>query len=180
MTTVRPATHADADDMGRVMVESWLSAHRGQVPDDVWERRAAEWTPEVSADGWRRTLADQEAVPSPDAVLLVATDEHDQVCGLACARPLGDGVVELSALYVATGHRRRGAGAALLRSLAAALEPGTAALRLEVLVANHPARRFYEAMGATEVGRGTTDEDGHELPVAIYEWTGLAVLAGYG
>ena len=40
--------------MGRVMVDSFLSAHRGQMPDAAWQQRVDEWTPEVSARGWAR------------------------------------------------------------------------------------------------------------------------------
>ena len=32
--------------MGRVMVDSFLSAHRGQMPDAAWQQRVDEWTPE--------------------------------------------------------------------------------------------------------------------------------------
>lgn len=49
----------DAAALGRVTVTSWLSGHEGQMPDEAWLRRAADWTPEVSAQGWARVLADQ-------------------------------------------------------------------------------------------------------------------------
>ena len=45
--------------MGRVMVDSFLSAHRGQMPDAAWQQRVDEWTPEVSARGWARAITDQ-------------------------------------------------------------------------------------------------------------------------
>ena len=50
---IRRAVPADATTLGAVMVESWLSAHRGQVSDIAWQRRVDEWTPEVSAAGSR-------------------------------------------------------------------------------------------------------------------------------
>jgi hypothetical protein len=45
--------------MGRVMVDSLLSAHRGQMPDAAWQQRVDEWTPEVSARGWARVITDR-------------------------------------------------------------------------------------------------------------------------
>jgi hypothetical protein len=35
----------DAPAMGRVMVDSFLPAHRGQMPDAAWQQRVDEWTP---------------------------------------------------------------------------------------------------------------------------------------
>src|SRR6187431_2054584 len=51
---IRAAVVDDAPAMGRVMVGSWLSAHRGQMPDAAWQKRVDEWTPAVSARGWAR------------------------------------------------------------------------------------------------------------------------------
>ena len=53
---VREARVEDAPAMGRVMVETFLAAHRGQMPDEAWKKRQAEWTPEVSAEAWQRAL----------------------------------------------------------------------------------------------------------------------------
>lgn len=39
---VRPATLADASVMAQVMVDTWLAAHRGQVPEGQWQRRREE------------------------------------------------------------------------------------------------------------------------------------------
>ena len=56
---VRSATLEDAPVLGRVTVEAWLSAHRGQMPEAAWRKRVEEWTPEVSAQGWARSLSEQ-------------------------------------------------------------------------------------------------------------------------
>jgi len=44
------------------MVATYLAAHRGQMPAEAWARRAQEWTPEMSAQGWARTLGEIAAV----------------------------------------------------------------------------------------------------------------------
>jgi hypothetical protein len=38
---IRVAVLEDAPAMGRVMVDSFLSAHRGQMPDAAWQQRLA-------------------------------------------------------------------------------------------------------------------------------------------
>jgi ribosomal protein S18 acetylase RimI-like enzyme len=108
-------------------------------------------------------------------VLLVAEDQPGRPVGLAYGRAAGDDdpapTAEVRALYVAPTCRRQGIGAALLRAAARELNAlGLSTIRLEVLSANLPARAFYEQLGGREIGQGTFDEDGHLLPVTIYEW----------
>jgi hypothetical protein len=42
---IRAAREADAPACGQVMVATYLAAHRAQMPDAVWAKRAEEWTP---------------------------------------------------------------------------------------------------------------------------------------
>jgi ribosomal protein S18 acetylase RimI-like enzyme len=147
------------------------------MPDEPWLRRAADWTPEMSAQGWARVLVNQANGDAPRDVLLVADDHAGQLVGLVYGRPADDDdpalTAEVSALYVDATCRRQGIGAALLRAAALELgQLGFTTVRLEVLTANLPARAFYKHMGGREVGQGTFDEDGYLLPVTIY---GLAI-----
>jgi ribosomal protein S18 acetylase RimI-like enzyme len=179
---IRPATLDDAPAMGRVMVRSWLAAHRGQVPEEAWRQRLDEWTPDVSAEAWARLLAEMADGTAERHVLLVAEDGPD-VTGMALAVPAGDdatpGTAEVSALYVAPDRQGDGIGTALLRACAGELLGlGYTSLQIGVLTANVPARGFYRAMGGREVGRRTFDEEGHELAGTVYAWPDLATLAG--
>ncbi len=175
---IRAAQLEDAPALGRVMVESWLAAHRGQIPDAAWRARVEEWTPEVSARGWARVIDDIDQASVPDSVLLVAENDSGLLVGLVhglLESDDEDGVI--SSLYVPPGHDREGIGSALLRAAARALRDlGAHSLRLSVLTANLPARSFYDAMGGRTVGTGTTDEDGHLLPTTLYEWDDTSVL----
>lgn len=178
----RGALPEDAPALGHLMVESWLTAHRGQVPDAVWLARNTEWTPEVSARGWARVMTDIAVAGVASDVLLVAEDDFGLTVGLVHG-VVGDDRSELrgeiSSLYVSHDRHREGIGAALLRDAAAALRDlGAVSLGLGVLTANLPARSFYEAMGGRSVGTGTTEENGHLLPTTLYEWADVSVLAG--
>ena len=155
----------DAAELGRVMVTSWLSAHEGQIPEEAWRRRAAEWTPEVSAQGWARVLVGRADGNGPHDVLLVADDHAGQLVGLVYGRTTEDddpaSTAEVRALYVAPTCRRQGIGAALLRAAARELdELGFSTFRLEVLSANLEARAFYEDMGGREVRQGDVRRGG--------------------
>jgi GNAT superfamily N-acetyltransferase len=179
---VRAAVVDDAPAMGRVMVASWLSAHRGQVPDAAWQKRVEEWTPDVSAQAWARTFAERADEQASRDVLLVAVDDAGGVSALVSATPAdGDAsgsIAEIDALYVLPGRLGQGIGRSLLRAAAGRLaELGFSTLHLGVLTANLPARRFYEAMGGREIGQGTFDEEGYLLPMTIYAWSDISALS---
>src|SRR4029453_13815005 len=82
LVRIRAATVDDAPAMGRVMVESWLSAHRGQMPEAAWQKRVSEWTPEVSARGWAGALAEHAAGNVARGVFLLAEDDVGVPVGL--------------------------------------------------------------------------------------------------
>jgi ribosomal protein S18 acetylase RimI-like enzyme len=180
---IRAAVPDDAPEMGRVMVESFLAAHHGQIPEAAWRKRRDEWTPEVSARGWSRAIAG--VVDGIDArdVLLVAEDDLGVLTGLVSGAPADDNplvsTAEIGALYVLPHRQGQGVGGSLLRAAAGVLaDLGFSSIRLEVLTANLPARGFYEALGGREIGQGTVDEEGYELPVTVYGWADIRSLSG--
>jgi len=179
---IRVAVPDDAPAMGRVMVDSFLSAHRGQMPDAAWQKRVDEWTPDVSARGWARALAEEAEGNDARDVLLVAEDEAGGLIALVSGTAADDDssgtVAEIGALYVLPDRRGRGIGGSLLRAAASELaNKGFSALQLDVLTANLPARAFYEAMGGCEIGQGTSDEEGYLLPVTVYGWPDITSLS---
>ncbi|MEZ4680970.1 MAG: hypothetical protein R2932_42840 [Caldilineaceae bacterium] len=104
---IRMADEADAPAMGRVMVETYLRAHKGQIPNAAWLERQAEWTPEVSAANWARAIrAIAEDAHSLNCIYVaVAENEQpEQVVGLIMGGPSGvagyEGVGDIYALYV--------------------------------------------------------------------------------
>jgi ribosomal protein S18 acetylase RimI-like enzyme len=178
--SIRPAVVDDAPAMGRVIVESFLSAHRGQMPDAAFQKRVVEWTPEVSARGWDRSLT-RLADGNPErAVILVAENDADLVAVLSGGTTQADlsgAIAEIGALYVLPARRGEGIGRSLLRAAATALAKlGFTELRIGVLSANLPARAFYEAMGGREIGQRTVDEEGYPLRESIYAWPDLTAL----
>jgi GNAT superfamily N-acetyltransferase len=180
---IRAAVVDDAPAMGRVMVDSWLSAHRGQMPDAAWQKRVDEWTPAVSARGWARTFTEREDGNAARDVLLVAEDDGGGLSGLVSGIAADDdasgSIAEIGALYVRPDRRSQGIGGSLLREAASELASlGFSALHIGVLAANCPARGFYEAMGGREIGQRMFDEEGYLLPMTIYGWSDIGALVG--
>ena len=180
---IRGAVAADAPAMGRVMVDSFLSAHRGQMPDEAWQQRVDEWTPDVSARGWARAIKERAEGKAARDVLLVAEDDAGALSALVSGSAADDdpsgSIAEIGALYVLPDRRGQGFGGSLLRAAAGELaDLGFSVLHIGVLTANLPARGFYEAMGGREIGQRTDDEEGFLLPVTVYGWSDITALSG--
>ena len=182
---IRAAHEADTPAMGQVMVETYLAAHRDHMPAEAWAKRAEEWTPEVSAQGWARTLREIAAGKGLRECIYVAVDEDGEIIGLAMGG-LADAdelpqIGAIYALYVRMSHQGRGVGRRLVQAVAADLaQHGMTALQIGCLAANAPARRFYEALGGRIVDERLFDEEGVMLPEVVYEWADIAILAAQG
>jgi len=183
---IRLAQETDALGMGRVMVETYLRAHQGQVPPEAWRRRQEEWTPETSAANWGRSIRSIAADPQARECIYVAvedTAQPEQVIGLIMGGPSYvagyEGVGDIYALYVDFAHHGRGVGRKLVGAAAKHLRQlGMTALIIRSLAANAPANGFYEALGGQLVGEWAVDEYGHQVVERIYHWADSAALVG--
>lgn len=185
---IRAAQAADAPAMGRVMVDTYLRAHQGQVPDEAWHRRQEEWTPEVSAANWARAMSTMAEDSHAHECLYIAVEnatQPEQVIGLIMGGPSAvagyEGVGDIYALYVDFAYQRRGIGRKLVQAAARHLHHlGMTALIIRCLSTNAPGNRFYSALGGQLVGEGEVDEYGYRIPECIYYWADSAVLLGDG
>lgn len=163
MITIRSASQDDAPEMARVIVDTWFSAHEGQVSRENFQKRRAEWGYPESEQGWRRSIREAEA---GSAQVLVATD-HGKVVAVAASEDIGAGCAEVAALYVSVPYQGSGIGRKLLEATVEYYRTlGVPTLHIAVLATNDPARQFYERLG----GRisGTRDHpDGQEI---VYAW----------
>ena len=114
---IRNAHEADAPAMGRVMVETYLRAHKGQVPDAAWRSRQEEWSAAESAAAWARSIREiAEAGDSQECIYVAVEDvlQPEQVIGLIMGGPTGladyEGYGDIYALYVDFAHQGRGIG----------------------------------------------------------------------
>jgi len=163
MIKIRSASQDDAPDMARVIVDTWFSAHEGQVAGEVFRRRRTDWGYAESEQGWRRSIREAEA---GSAQVLVATDKG-AVVAVAASEIIGADCAEVGALYVSVDYQRSGIGR---RLVAATIEfyraLGISTLLIAVLATNRPARQFYESLGGRDSGT-RDDPDGQEI---VYAW----------
>ncbi|MDE2490456.1 MAG: GNAT family N-acetyltransferase [Elusimicrobia bacterium] len=168
---IRPARLEDCETIARVHVDSWRTAYRGLVPDEVLDGLSVADRARARREQFVRNGASQSS--------LVAEDPASGIVGFSIAGPARSGPErydgELYAIYLLASVRRRGLGRRLFAESVAALRAfGHRAMLVWVFEGNPPARAFYERMG----GRLLPDKKFLEigtalLPVVAYGWDEL-------
>jgi ribosomal-protein-alanine N-acetyltransferase len=126
---------------------------RPATPADIPLMRALELQADSAAHWAEREYGALFASEAPKRIALVAPAAADNICGFLIAR-CGLDEWEIENVVVATGRRRSGIGTALVDELLRQAGIGRIpAILLEVRESNHPARRLYEKIGFSEVGR---------------------------
>ena len=137
---LRPATVADAAAVARVFIDAWRAAYPGVLAPDVLEM----WDP-AAVERWMR-----DRIEDPREVTVVALDGDGIVTGFTGYGPDADAPDggQISSVYIAPAHGRRGIGTALVRhALEALAARGFADVTLWVFEANAPARALYDSLG---------------------------------
>lgn len=161
MVTVREATRADADAIGRVHADTWRAAYAGVFPESAFvvEERQRSWR-EAFAREWPAT-----------SKVFVAEVEGAVVgfAGVGASRE-EEGVGELYTIYVDPERWGAGAGRALIEQAEASLAAaGFAEAMLWVLEGNERAERFYRAAGwRRDGGRKAEDFRGARVTEVRY------------
>ena len=145
--TVRQATAADADAIGRIQVESWRAAYSGLLPEET----IAAFDVEARRQMWREGLS---RTPRPGSATFVAVVDEEIVGFATVGASLSeDGTGELWAIYVHPTTWSRGTGRALIEASEQSLrDSGFTQALLWVLEGNERAERFYRAAGWTRDG----------------------------
>jgi ribosomal protein S18 acetylase RimI-like enzyme len=167
MISVRAATIADAQVIARVDVETWRSTYAGVLPDQL----LVALSERQRAGMWSRFVARR-----PGDVL-AALDEHGQLlgfgsCGLQRDADLPYGG-EIFTLYVAPDHQGSGIGRELLLALFTRLIRCGLYSAVIWVLAENPARFFYERLGGKPIARRLLDMGKAKVPAIAYAWPDL-------
>lgn len=170
---LRPAFEDDAHAIAQLRVDAWRATYRGMIPDAYLDSMSVE----ASAQLWQRVLS-----AAPNRTSTFVAEDTMGLVGFASALMLDTPKLgmdcELSAVYVRPGQQRAGVGRTLVgATVAAQRAKGASGLVVWVIAANHPARAFYEALGAELAVEQPFQWDGMDLVEAGYVWRDLDVLA---
>jgi ribosomal protein S18 acetylase RimI-like enzyme len=193
--TIRRASASDARAIARVHVDCWRSAYAGIIPDRVMvdmsvDDKASFWRGMVLRAGSREAVlvaSVAEAGSRSGEIVGFAScgpaDRRSSGSGPGGSGPGGNGPAgfdgEVHTLYVLSDWQEQGLGRALLCSGFRALKRAGFGSAFVWVLAQNPARFFYEAMGGHRIGERAESLWGVELPEIAYGWPDLeAALAG--
>ena len=159
---VRRARPADAASLARVHVQSWREAYRGIIPQTYLEQLSVTaHERHVAAEPWWRRLGVRRGMGA-------ARGRNFASAGLARARR--DATGELYLLYVLRACHGRGIGRALFDACHYELARcGHQGLLVWVL-ADNPARRFYQRLGGEPAGESLVALAGVKLREVAFVW----------
>ena len=170
---VREALLPDAAGIARVHVDSWRSAYQGFVPTSIldgllYEQKERQWEETL------RGTAHQEFV-------YVVEDEARQIVGFASGGPaLAKNDTrykgELFTIYLLDTYQRQGLGRRLFFRVVERLLALELTSMLIWVLAENPARRFYEVLGGDLVQTGSYEIKGVELKQVAYGWLDITQL----
>ncbi len=158
---VRRAQVGDVAAIAQVHVQSWREAYRGIIPQRYLEGLSLP----AHERQWRRSLAD-------GGWAFVAEWER-QLVGFASgglSRTRKDVSGELYVLYVLKSVQGRGVGRALFDACHLELARWGHHGMLVWVLADNPARGFYEHLGGEPAGESMVSIAGIRLPEAAYVW----------
>lgn len=171
---IRAAQLPDAAAIARVHVESWRTTYRGLVPDDVLATLSVEQRQRM----WERTFTEFAATN----YVYVAEAEGDGVVGFISGGREREGDAEyageLYAIYLLASHQRRGLGHQLTRALVERLLQESITSMLVWVLADNPARRFYESLGGQYLREKPFTLGETSLIEVAYGWRDIRPLLG--
>ena len=163
----REAKLSDAEGIAKAYVDSWKTTYKNIIPDTFlermsYEKRIPQWTTNIS---------------NGDNYVYVAETEDGEIVGVVVGGKRETNQFEnsgdLTAIYIRKEYQGQGIGKKLVEKVFTKLkELGYQRIFVEVLDDNK-SKFFYEKMGAEFYEMTTTEIQGEELNLSIYEWKNL-------
>ena len=170
---IRDAVVTDAAGIARVRVDTWRSAYAGMMPDDYLSN--------LSYEESEKGFLEQFIPPhSPDQFVIVAEDENNTIIGYTIGGLNRDNdpkyIGEVYAIYIQPGYQHFGTGASLLKGAVERLIERDIHSMIIWVVAQNPARGFYEALGGKIVHFRDIQKHGFSLPEVAYGWKDFSLF----
>ena len=169
---IRDATLEDCDQLGLITVSASLSAFIGAIPE---EHLDLNWKPESSADGWRRSFAEN----TNRGQLFRVIEAGERLIGFAWSAPWAeteDYDASIRGLYVHPSYQGCGFGRLLIQDSASILlNHGARSLEIGC-VRENPNCEFYRHLGGIEIGSRPARVDSFDTQEILFGWPDLPVL----
>jgi ribosomal protein S18 acetylase RimI-like enzyme len=170
MICLRNAKPSDARAIARIHVETWRTTYPGMLPD----RALIDMNVDGKARSWRSMLENPE---SAGAVLVAEEKGEGGTIGFASASRNRHANLpfegEVQTLYVLPDWQNQGIGRVLLEGCFAGLRGRGLASAVVWVLADNPARFFYERMGGKRAGERDESLWGATLHEIAYGWSAI-------
>lgn len=170
---IRQAGTEDSASVARIQVDSYRTAYADILPAAYLSR----FSYSEQEQDWRDLLSF-----ALHDIVYIAEMDSGEIVGYAMGRPDRNTIApydgELVALHVRGSHQRKGIGQRLIATIAEHLrQQGCTSLFLWVLAEN-PARSFYERLGGQLIGERETDLGGGDVRAVevAYGWPNIGSL----
>jgi len=172
MVYIREISASDSDVIADLHAQSWRTSYRGIILDSYLDGPIFEDFLNI----WRDRLLN----PAPEHLGLLALS-GTSVVGFTFASIGRDDRwgTKINSLHVAPGCRGKGVGTRLLAALTDSLlsRKYEAGIYLWTFEANHPARQYYERLGAKAMEHGHCNRPGgHRVAEWLYAWQSVRQL----
>jgi len=164
---IRKANSQDAQDIGKVHVDSWRTTYKGILPDDFLNNLSYEQRTEL----WKKNISDATNY------VLVAENKQNEIIGFATGGTRKTNSVpnatDLTSIYLLEEYQGMGIGKQLLKEIFAYFKlKGYEKVFVEVLAENKT-RNFYEYYGAQYVNKIEIKIGGKIVEELIYVWNDI-------
>jgi ribosomal protein S18 acetylase RimI-like enzyme len=169
---IRPARDSDTIDIARIHIDMWRVAYDKILTQDYLRQLSYS----------RSRLQWQIMLERHAGVLIVAESSDDGIVGFAAGGAERTGAFgvegELMALYVLGSQHGNGFGRRLTVDMAGRLADNGRSGMMVWVLADNPARHFYEHLGGVEAGEQTIRIGDRDCLEVAYVWRELHVLTG--
>lgn len=171
MIKIRKGTINDAYGIARVQVKGWHTTYNGIVPDKFLNQMSIEEQEKKLRIGLTNKQRKER--------FFVAENDKSEIVGYIIggenrySEEYPDCGGELYAIYILKNYQRDGLGRKLVQTLVDWLKDNKFNQMLVWVIADNPAKYFYEKLGAKYLGEKQLEIEGKKLDEYVYIWDDL-------
>jgi GNAT superfamily N-acetyltransferase len=163
---IREATVSDAKGIAKVHIDSWRTTYKNIVPDDYLKQLSYENREQL----WLDNLSHGK--------VFIAENECGDIVGFATggktrSHRYSGYTGELYAIYILESWQGKRIGTELWHAIVKDLRQQGIYSLIVLVLAENPARYFYEAVGATFLDKLEIDIAGKKLNELVYGWESI-------